>query len=171
MALSTSNTEILYDSGRVPLWWRLPCLLLALLSLAIVVDLVALPVVGQTLLLPPPVELPLGWLPAVLGTLFLAAFLLQVWLGRKRILWEAESGELLLEDRWLLGTARRRTGPMTLAAVLVRGKRLRASTFWDIYLRDCDGRVTWLTRAYAEADAHAIGGRIAAAIKRPLEVA
>jgi hypothetical protein len=171
VAVATSNAEILYDSGRVPLWLRLPCLLLALLCLAIAIDLVALPVAGQTLLLPPPVELPLGWLPAVLGAVLLAAFLSQVWLGRKRILWEAGCGELLLEDRWLLGTSRRRIGRPALAAVQVRLKRLRASTFWDIYIRGRCGRVTWLTRAYAGADAQAVGGRIAAAIGRPLEVA
>jgi hypothetical protein len=81
VAVATGNAEILYDSGRVPLGLRLPCLLLALLCLAIAIDLAALPVVGRTLLLPPPVGLPLGWLPAFLGTVLLAAFLSQVWLG------------------------------------------------------------------------------------------
>ena len=103
-AVDPSNPAVLYDTKRVPLWLRLPCLLLALLCLAMAIDLIALPVVGHTLLLPPPGQLPLRWLPAVVGTSLLAALLLQVWLGRKRIVWEAECGQLLLEDPWLLGT-------------------------------------------------------------------
>jgi hypothetical protein len=167
-ALASSNAEILYDSGRVPLWLRLPCLLLALLCLAIVIDLIALRVVGHTLLLPPG-KLPSGWLPAVLGTSLLAAFVLQVWLGGRRILWEAACGQLLLEDPWLLGTWRRRLDQRACAAVRVRRTHLLASTFWDISIRERGGRATWLTCASNEAEAHAVGGRIAAALQCPLE--
>src|SRR5262249_52026923 len=136
--------EVLYDSGRVPLWLRTPGLLLALLCLAILFDLVALRAFGRTVFLPPPTDLPAGWLVAFIGTGVLAWLLLQVWVGRKRILWDAERRQLRLEDRWLFGTIRRALPRADTAVVRVRHGRLKASTFWDVSLLATSGRETWL---------------------------
>ena len=141
-AVDTGSTDMLFDSGRIPLLFRVPALLLAFVCLAIETDLVSLLATGEPLLMPPPIRLPLGWLSAFIGTTLLAAFLSQIWVGRKRILWKAAHRQLLVEDRWLLGTSRMRIGQSDIAAVCVQFGEILASKFWNILIRGPSGKVT-----------------------------
>ena len=170
LADSTARGEILYDSGRVPLLIRVPCLLLAFLCLAILFDLAVLLAFDRTVLLPPPTDLPAGWLVAFAGTAVLAAFMLSVWVGRTRIIWDAELGVLQVEGRWLFGTTRRNLPQAELAVVRIRHGRILGSSAWNVSLLDSSGRENWLTQLNTEAVARSLGERIAEATHKPLEL-
>ena len=167
---AAADVWVLYDSGRLPPWLRIPCLLVAVFCLGLTIDRSWLRLFGRTLLLPVFPETPLGWIPAVAATALLAVFFAQLSVGRKRILWNSTSRQLIVEDRWLFGTARSCRAQADLVSVWLRFGRVLAGTHWNVYVRDSCGVAHWLTQLQAEPDARAVAERIAAAIERPLEV-
>jgi hypothetical protein len=167
---AASDVRVLYDSGRLPLWVRILCLLFAVVCIILAGDLVWLRLFGRSLISPAAApKTPLGWFPAVAATMLLAIWFLQLWTGRKRILWESGSRQLIVEDRWLLGTAKTSLAQSDLVSIQVRRGRTLFSRWWDIYAQDSCCKARRLTQLSAEADARAVAAQIAGAIERPLE--
>jgi hypothetical protein len=93
--------------------------------------------------------------------------MIQVWYGRKRIFWDAAGQRLVVEDRLLIWTVRRRIPASQVTSIEARRGRSLASTFWDIYACAPMGKTTWLTRAYKQEDAADIAQRLARTMERP----
>ena len=158
-----SDTPV-YDGGRAPWWVRVPCLLLGVVCLLLLADLLCARLLNLHWL---DARTPLGVVPAVLALVLLAFWMIQVWYGRKRIFWDAAGQRLMVEDRLLIWTVRRRIPASQVTSIEVRRGRTLASTFWDIYACAPMGKTTWLTRAYEKEDAADIAQRLARTLERP----
>jgi hypothetical protein len=168
---TNSDIQVVYDSGRLPVWFRIPCFLIGLFCCVLTLDLIGTWLFGRSLLWATPWETPLGWFPAVAGTALLAFWFLSIWAARNRVLWDMGSWQLIHEGHWLFGTTRIYRSQANLVSVLIRFNRSLFSASWDVYVRDTSGVLHWLTGQQTEAYARAVAERIAAAIERPFEAA
>jgi hypothetical protein len=169
--IDTDATIIVYDSGRLPLWLRVPTLVFGLFPCVLLFDVVCEHVLGipSRILLSGPSTTPAGVPIAVIAIALLALFMVNTWVARRRILLVNGGQELLVEVPWLFGTSRARISVPAIVRVEVRCATLRAKTFWDVYAVILANRVGgWLTRCYSEEDANEVGGRISNAVGRPM---
>ena len=170
MIVETTVAQPIYDTGRLPLWIRLPSALLGLFVSVLWIDLVLEHIVGLDfrLLIAGPISTPLGVAPALVGLALLALFFFQVWFGRKRILFAPEPQQLVVEDYWLAGVWRSRLAVSEIEQIKLKCGRALSSRFWNIYAVSPTVRATWLTRCRDRARARDVAERIATAIGRPV---
>ena len=143
--------HLLLDTGRLPLWLRLPILLVGVFILWLSAHIASSHLLGYDLGLHTTNESGSPVLGFVL-TLGLGLFFVSVWFLRNRIVFDSDRGEVVIHHSGLFGRSRRRISLAGASAVYVHHARLLASTFWDIGVEFGDGRREWLTRVYAEAD-------------------
>ena len=146
-----TNEQLLYDTGRLPIWLRLPIALFGLFVLWLSAHIASSHPFGHDLGL----HLT-GWsgspLMGFIVALGLGLFFVSVWFLRNRIVFDSGRGEVVVRHSGLFGRSQRRIPLAGARAVYVEYARLLASTFWDIGIEFDNGRREWVTRVYAGAD-------------------
>jgi hypothetical protein len=153
----------LYDSGRVPLLIRIPCLALGLLCLSALADLLSRHVFGVGVGFLSTRPGPFGLIPALLGTGILSYGMLSIWFGRNRICWIPASRELVSEGMNLWWRSRTRIPRDVISSIAVEKGSVKSS-FWDLYAVKSDGTRVWLTRQNVESEAMTVARNIAGGV-------
>jgi len=146
-----SNEHLLHDTGRLPIWLRLPILGAGLFVLWLSAHIASSHLFGHDLGLHFAGESGLPLL-GFLATLGLGVFFVSVWFLRNRIVFDSGRGEIVIRHSGLFGRSQRAIPVAGARAVYVHYARLLASTSWDIGIEFTDGRREWITRVYARAD-------------------
>ena len=157
--------NLLYDTKRLPLFIRLPFLLFGILYLLLLVD-----ILGDWLF-----GLPIfGLKPKASDRVFFVVLLsalsigvIQLWYGRKRILWDAIDECLIIKDRLLFWDTQQRIARAQISSIQIRSGSIRSRTFWYIYACEFTAGETRLIRIGNKEKASEIAERIARAIDRP----
>lgn len=150
-----SHEHLLYDTGRIPFWLRLPCAAAGVFLLWISAHVLSSHLFGFALGLHFKNE---SGSPVIgfLATLALGLFLLSTWFLRNRIYLDASGKEIVVRHAGLFGRSVRRIQLSDAAGVSVRPGKIRGGAFWDISIELKNGRQEWLTRVYLNNDKDAI---------------
>jgi hypothetical protein len=147
----SSEERLLLDTGRVPLWLRVPILVAGVLFLWLSAHLVSAHLFGYDLGLHATSETG-SWVLGAIVFLLFGLFFVSIWFLRNRIVLNSPGREILMRHSGLFGSAQRRISLIGATAVYVHEARLLASHFWDIGLKFGDGRSEWLIRVYGGAE-------------------
>lgn len=151
--MATTET-LLYDTGNLPLWVRLPTVLAGVFALWLSAHLVSSHLFGYDLGLPTTGESGSPLLGFIV-TLGLGGFFVSVWFLRNRIVFDSKQCQIVVHHFGLFGQSQRKIPLDGAKGVYVRPGRVRASRFWDLGIEFTDGSRRWLTRVYNGAEATA----------------
>jgi hypothetical protein len=155
-------TTLLYDTGRMPLWARIPLLAFGAFCLVLAADTAGRAAQMFTLLpFQNDPELPHGPTVAVLACFVLGSFFVLVCFARRRWFWEDETRQLINEWRWLFWATRSVIDGASIASVRIYEARVLSSRHWNIKLLDHAGRATSLWAEHSAASATAAARHIA----------
>ena len=142
--MSTSDV-LLFNSGRFPLWFRLPALAFGLFALWLAVGIAAHGLFGLSL------GLPLSGIRGSLlfgslGCLAIAAIWILIWFAQFQILFGASRHELIVRTRGYFRSDDRRISLAGSREVHIRQVRCGfASRTWKVSVEYCDGRSEQVT--------------------------
>ena len=97
--MNPTKWQILYDTGRFPLWFRIPALVFGVFSLLLAVEIAANGLFGINLRFPMPNAGSGSYLLGSLACLAIAAVWIFVWFAQIRILLDATRQELIVSSR------------------------------------------------------------------------
>ncbi len=170
MESNWQNKSVVYDSGYVPLFVRIICVLLGLALLGISATMVA---AGLRIIDVFPTNLTgfnLWWKVSLVSLILFVASItfLQVWFERISLVLDRQAGELTRISALMLWTRRRRI-PITAAkSVKIACSLLLATPAWDVKLMLNTDKCFWLARLYTSESAIELAEDISMNLHIPL---
>jgi hypothetical protein len=134
----TTSTILLYDTGRFPLWLRIPLLAFGLLMLWLGIAIAGYGLFGVNLGIS--MENAHGsffW--GSLACFLLAALFIFVWFGHLQILFDEAPQELVVRSRGYTRTHERRISLISVREIHIRYVSMIGGSWWDVTVEFSDG--------------------------------
>jgi|GEM_PF-3801542 len=138
------SNAILYESGRFPLWLRVPALVFAIFMLWLGAAIASADLFGVSLGLPKSDEHGSPWLGALLA-FAMSSIWMFVWFARIRVLFDPKSREFVLWNRGYFSIEEHRVSIEGCSEIKIRHAHGGfAGRRWRVMLEYPDGRSEWL---------------------------
>lgn len=135
-----NSSTILYDTGRIPLWFRIPALVFGVFVLFLAVQLATYGLFGINLRFPMSDVNSGSYLLATLACLLIAALWIYIWFAQLRILFDSTRQELIVASRGYTRWHETHVSLIGCREIQIRHVRgTRGSTSWKVGVMLADG--------------------------------
>ena len=164
-----NSSTILYDTGRCPLWFRIPALVFGVFALFLAVQLAAYSLFGINLRFPMSDVDSGSHLLASLACLLIAALWIFVWFAQLRILFVASRQELIVSSRGYIRFHEHHVSLIGCREFQIRHvSGMRGKTKWKVSVVFADGRNEYLTEIPFTSDMESFAELLKATTKLPV---
>ena len=164
-----NSSTILYDTGRCPLWFRIPALVFGVFTLFLTVQLAAYGLFGINIRFPMSDVGSGSPLLASLACLLIAALWIFVWFAQLRIVFDATRQELVVSSKGYTRWHEHRVSLNGCREFQIRHVRgMRGKTKWKVSVVFADGRNEYLAEIPFTSDMESFADLLKATTKLPV---
>lgn len=164
------NSNVVYDSGYVPLFARVTCVIIGLVMLGICAVIIAAGARVIDIFPATARGFNLWWKISVISAVLLASSIvfLQVWFERVSLVLDRQENMLIRVSALMLWTTRHRVPVSSAKSVVISCSYILASPAWDVKLMLVTDKCFWLARMYSSEAAIELAEDICQNLQIPL---